>query len=539
MAKPDAQTTELVANSVGGASHEITDAQRFLRFLILGCEGGTYYASQRELGIENVAALLRLLESGQHEVVLDTIRDVSLGGRAAKQQPTMLALAVVLKHGTSDAKKAALALIDEVCRIPTHLFMLLTFARAMDIGWGRSYKRAVSHWYTSKDADRLAFLVTKYQRREGWSHRDVLRLCHMKPQDPAHALVYQGIVKGASTVATSDRPDDSQADVQSIYDLYHALHTLNTLSQDADAVASNTQQAIDLVRTHRLAHEHVPTPFLGQTHMWAALLETMPVTATMRNLARMTTLGVFKEYPGMVDVVCSRLTDQAALRKARLHPLNALVAQRTYSSGKGMRGSNTWEPIRQISTALEEAFYASFGNVEPTGKRLLLAVDVSGSMTWGFVRGCDGINAREAAAAMAMVALRTEQNAQILGFSHTLVPIPVTAEDSLDVVLGKINKILMGGTDCALPMRHAIDNDLAIDAFVVYTDNETYTPNGMPSDVLRAYRHKTGIDAKLVVAGMTATGFTIADPSDPGMLDLVGFDTNAPTIMSDFIAGKL
>jgi 60 kDa SS-A/Ro ribonucleoprotein len=33
---------------------------------------------------------------------------------------------------------------------------------------------------------------------------------------------------------------------------------------------------------------------------------------------------------------------------------------------------------------------------------------------------------------------------------------------------------------------------------------------------------------------MVSTGFSIADPSDAGMLDVVGFDTNAPKVISDF-----
>ena len=44
-----------------------------------------------------------------------------------------------------------------------------------------------------------------------------------------------------------------------------------------------------------------------------------------------------------------------------------------------------------------------------------------------------------------------------------------------------------------------------------------------------------GRAAKLVVVGMTATGFTIADPNDAGMLDVVGFDAGAPQVMADFV----
>jgi len=38
----------------------------------------------------------------------------------------------------------------------------------------------------------------------------------------------------------------------------------------------------------------------------------------------------------------------------------------------------------------------------------------------------------------------------------------------------------------------------------------------------------------LVVVGMVSNGFSIADPTDAGMLDVVGFDTATPALISDF-----
>lgn len=46
-------------------------------------------------------------------------------------------------------------------------------------------------------------------------------------------------------------------------------------------------------------------------------------------------------------------------------------------------------------------------------------------------------------------------------------------------------------------------------------------------------------DAKLIVVGMQSNGFTIADPEDKGMLDVVGFDSAAPQVMSLFAEGQI
>jgi 60 kDa SS-A/Ro ribonucleoprotein len=110
----------------------------------------------------------------------------------------------------------------------------------------------------------------------------------------------------------------------------------------------------------------------------------------------------------------------------------------------------------------------------------------------------------------------------------------------------------MGGTDCAIPMRWAQANDLPVDMFVTYTDNETWanwepmnslavslwgsrvTSGIHPCQALIQYRKKTGIPAKSAVVGCSATNFSIADPADAGTMDFVGFSTDTPAVLADF-----
>jgi 60 kDa SS-A/Ro ribonucleoprotein len=105
-------------------------------------------------------------------------------------------------------------------------------------------------------------------------------------------------------------------------------------------------------------------------------------------------------------------------------------------------------------------------------------------------------------------------------------------------VLRRTNNLPFGGTDCALPMLYALERKLPVDAFVIYTDSETWAGTMHPSQALVQYREQMGIDAKLVVVGMTSNGFTIADPNDPGMLDVVGLSTDTPQVIGHFIGGE-
>lgn len=200
-----------------------------------------------------------------------------------------------------------------------------------------------------------------------------------------------------------------------------------------------------------------------------------------------------------------------------------------------MRGSATWTPVQTIVDALDTAFYQTFENVEATGKRVLLALDVSGSMSMGSVGGVIGLSPRVASAAMALVTAATERNHAIMGFSTTFMPLNISPRQRLDDVVKSMSSLPFSGTDCALPMVWALEKNLAFDAFIVYTDNETWFGKIHPAQALNEYRRKTGIAARLVVVAMTGNKFSIANPNDAGMLDVVGFSTDTPNVMTDFI----
>jgi 60 kDa SS-A/Ro ribonucleoprotein len=265
----------------------------------------------------------------------------------------------------------------------------------------------------------------------------------------------------------------------------------------------------------------------------------MPMTAMIRNLGKMSAIGLLKPMSKASGQGVQALGSAEAIRKARVHPLQMLVALKTYQSGKGFRGSLTWSPVSQIVDALDKGFYTAFGNVESTGLRWQLALDVSGSMQWSAIARMPGITPAVGAGAMAMVTAASEPQHVITAFSHKMVPVKgISPRMRLDNVVRQLASIPMGGTDCSLPMLWAMQNKIDVDVFVVYTDSETWAGRIHPKQALDQYRQKTGIPARLIVVGMLSNGFTIADPKDPGMLDVVGFDTATPNIMAGFAKGQ-
>jgi len=513
-----------VANSAGGFSWAVDDWTRLDRFLVLGSEGGSYYASGVPLTRENAEAVLRCVKADGARTVARIV-EISEAGRAPKNDPALFALAMCAKLGDEATRRVAYEALPRVARIGTHLYHFLSFVEGFG-GWGRGLKRAVARWYTGRDAGKLAYDLVKYRQRDGWAHRDVLRLAHPTAPSPEHQGLFHWTVKG-------ERPEGNLPDV---LDAFIAVQGATT---DDEVVAV-------IAKCKALPWEAIPTERLGSAKVWEALLPNLPVTALVRNLGRMTANGLIGSMSAAGRIVAERLADEGALRKARLHPLAVLVALKTYEQGRGERGKLTWEPVREVVDALDKAFYLSFGTVTPTGKRLLLALDVSGSMGGPELAGMVGITPRVGSAAMALVTANVEKQYEIVGFtagqsrtSHAgygaaITRLAISPRQRLDDAVRTVSGLDFGGTDCALPMLWAAEHKVPVDTFVVYTDSETWAGSVHPSQALRAYREKMGIAAKSVVVSMVPNEFTIADPDDAGMLDVVGFDTATPNVLADF-----
>ncbi len=521
-----------VQNSAGGFTFELTPQKRLERFLILGCEGGTYYASERKLTKENAGVVTAALNQDGAAAV-EAIAALSESGRAPKNDPSIFALAIACGHSDPAVRRAAEAAVPRVCRTGTHLFQFVSAVENFR-GWGRGLKKAVGGWYSSKTADELAYQVAKYQQREGWSHRDVLRKAHIDGllADSGHRAVYRYVVSGAGGMGERTVARKTGATSHfSGQELPEYLEAFEKLKR-----ATTPGEAMLLIGAYNFTHEMVPSALLKSPEVWEALLQRMPMTAMIRSLARMTAIGLVKPLSSAMGTIVERLGDAERLKKARVHPIQVLSALLTYRQGHGEKGSLSWEPVQQIVDALDGAFYSAFDAIEPTGKRTLLAIDVSGSMQSGVIAGVPGLTPQVGAAAMAMVTARVEKNYHVMAFGHQPRDLPISPRMRLDEVCRVLDGWDGGRTDCAQPMIYAGRNKLSVDVFQVYTDNETWAGHIHPHQALRVYRNGTGIASKLAVVGMTSTGFTIADPRDPGQLDFVGFDAAAPQVLAQFAA---
>ena len=657
-----------VLNDAGGYVWKLSTLEHVNRYLVLGGakDMGNYYRQSSDVNLECALSVLKMIrdpDASQFVQLCALLKAVSVGGRAPKQEPVLLSLAAAIVFAKTPAEKQiAFETMKECVRIPTHMFMLAGFVRDLSMskpekkgkGWGAGFRKAISHYYTSRNGRDLAFQMTKYQNREGWTHADIIRMIHIDPttlaDDGARLMFDYVMMKNArkakvpsektlaalkasgklilpnpfkaltkeeffaklnsietppiptqktlaqfatqtvavaataakslvggfvaavtsvmpsaaapkptptptpvvAAVADSDEDDEEGSGAKKsgkkhhheqltqLQQVAHLLKHLHAVHQAGEA--TNVALACALIRSGRLVREHIPTSLFASREIWATLLETMPLEALLRNLGKMTQNGVagdkYKE-------IVARMSDQTAILKARIHPIKVLVASKVYKNGHGDLGSLSWVPNHFISNAFTQLFQLSYGTITPTGQSIMVAVDVSGSMS-SPVLGSKVLTCRDASIAMALLYLETEKNVSVVGFSAGLTDMSGPSSKNqlrrgmtIDQGLAATNGMAFSSTDCVLPILHAIKHKLKIDAFIVLTDNETYAPNEHPQSALVRYRQLMGTETKLIVIGMTGNCFTIVDPNDRKTLNLAGFDTSTPEIASMFLRGEI
>lgn len=521
-----------VKNNAGGFVFQVSDQARLERFLILGVDGGTYYVKEADHARSNVQFLNDMIERDEASV-LNTIVDVSVNGRAYKQSPVLFALASVIAHGRD--KQAVKAVFNRVVRTGTHLYEVVNYLNTMG-GWGRAKREIVSSWF-DRDADKLAYQAVKYRSREfagnRWTMRDVMRKAH--PQN----------VNTSVADFVLSKPHDAIDDLR-VIEGFKKMQS-----------ATSVKDVLDVLDNYEmLPWETIPTQFLKDVKIWKTLFSNGQLRgqALVRNITRLARYGAFSDMMFAAQYAAA-LTDQKMIEQTRLHPINFLNALVVYTDGQYRRVKDDWyereiqvkdwETESVIVDALNEGFHKSFKSVVPAGKRTMLAIDVSGSMG-AKANGLD-LSCAQVSAAMAMTIARTEPAHIIRGFTSDsygyrnsgLTDLGISARTDLATAMRNVQRHNWGGTDCSLPMKWALENKVEVDTFVVITDNDTWAGNVHPFQALKQYRKATGIDARMAVLGVQATGFTIADPSDAGMMDFVGFDSNAPRVLADFSAGRI
>lgn len=594
-----------------------TDNLKYIeRLLILGTgQQNKYKSGISKISAEDLLLVQKEIDCLTNcYKLLDLVADIYLKGRAPNQDMTMQVLALICRCKTNvTLRRTGYELVGKL-RTLSQLYLFLGFyaggtpadprtkEKKQSVialaegsaglkacvagggrppkGFGRAFKTALNRSFLKKTPAQLAYQVTKYQSRGDWSFNDIIKCTHLRTgtgenrkrntkykisspnsaeSKPATAmdLVLRYSMYGMEEMrklATAFKLNDDP--------IYSYLCAVDIAKKMQEETESNVKDLIQLIFKHRLVREHLPTWAMKSCAVQKALLfgdyrrggaKPPPMTALMRNLGSLTSIGLFDDKE-LLSLVVAHLTDKEAVQKSRIHPVNVIIAWFVYRKGHGFKGKLKWNPVPAISNALEQMAFLAFANAPPTTKRYGVFIDGSGSMLTETT--FQGLSNADIAALLSLVIARSGQGHLFYVFSAKNtgryqqygtptnntglydVGHQIHANSTFQEVLAAVQLSNWGATDISNGIRYLEHSNKHVDAIVVITDNDINTGE-KPLVALNSYRKTIGNpNVKLITLAVQLNDLTIADPSDKGMLDMCGFDTNSYQVMHAFTHDK-
>lgn len=492
----------------------VSPETRLRRFLILGTKNDGYYESAVQLTDQNIDNVLSFAKEAGWNRVVDVTEDVLWNRKAHRVDAGYFVFAIAVSpqyNPDAASRRYAFRSILKCAGTFTHLTLFLSYATQFR-GWGNQLVNFVNDWLNKYDVKSLDYQFTKYglgsNGRNGYTAHDILRLAKPSGATGDRNKLYRYVAGKGSPVGP--------------YSVGYEL------------AKENPSSLVDIISQYELTHEMLPQEAKANAEVWRALIPNMPPMAIIRNLPKLTQLGLLSGWK-LYDNDSSELILNKILAGAKqLHPgvfLNAYVFY-----GKGRNRNMQWNADGEVLNTLQQAFYDSFKYLPNTDLRFKVGVDVSGSMSAQF--SDMGVTSAQFAGLVAMTLMRQSAWIDIRGFSNRLVKMNINPGIPIKELNDKMVMWNFGSTDIGLIIQQAINNKENVDCFVVITDGEV-NRGDPPLGLLKKYNRVTGRNAKMVSVATSPTWRSVLPDDDETTLNLVGGDPEIPSLVTKFALGEI
>lgn len=209
----------------------------------------------------------------------------------------------------------------------------------------------------------------------------------------------------------------------------------------------------------------------------------------------------------------SRLTDQQALRKAKILPFRLATAFRQVDH-PGLRD------------ALREAAELTFDNLPELGERTAIFLDISGSMNGQYL---------EIGSVFALALYKkTQGNSLFWLFDTEVVDAKPSRKDSILTQAAQIQA--RGGTDTGAPVRKLIRDRKKVDQIIIITDEQQNS--GSPFyEQLNQYRSKVNRDVKAFIVDIAPYRHAMVPDQDPQTFYIYGWSDTVLSYIAQSVQG--
>ncbi|XP_005104969.1 60 kDa SS-A/Ro ribonucleoprotein isoform X2 [Aplysia californica] len=516
------------------------------RFVCVGSEDGTYTVTtqknkqQSHSKRKSTSTILFSAETEKPEVLspflasteeslraLDKLRKVFKRKWYISKDPLLSSLARIVRssvpsneknHENDAVRDQAYKLALQVCETSKDLFTFVNLDKfygkpkvdgKCKVGWGRGLRTMITEFYESKPALKLAREVMHCKQALGFTHRDLIRQCHLHPSKKGRgrAEVMNYLVKDQQLVDSKMEMDE---EAQAVMTFLQDVHQLKGNFGD------NKDKVRVLVEKHGLTSQQVPPNCLQFKEM---LNEDSP----------------------HVRRVTDRLTSADEAELQQLSPALVLKVEKKYSASK-----KKWKKNQDVVNALQRVYQDSLRATPKLllGKKCLLALNFDPRHKDVRVDGFTELKVIHVCALVTEIMLRTTDSLQVVHLTDEVEAVPVTSLMNHRKVTETLNKAATKNKVLEAQRHYGLEGCMSwasgkrFDNILIVCEKKSKAPHG-PSPVHTAiaeFRRNGNADTKIAIVGLADTA-KMGMANDLNLLDVSGFDETVPVLLQKFFQG--
>ena len=510
-----ATKNKLIGNEAGGRAFQLDHRQALAQLAATGTLNHTFYQNA-QAQLEQVLALTQNIDA----TFIAKTAVYTRKNNHMKDMPVLLL--AILSQLEQNLFKAVFPLVIDNGKQLRNFVQIMRSGAIQRKSLGSLPKKMINQWLINASDNQLLSANIGNQP----SLADVLKMTHPKPKD-ANQDAFFAYILGKK------------------YELEQLPLKVQALEKFRQGL---TQDVPDLPM-------QLLTNLSLSAQQWAEIAKNGGWQMLRMNLNTFARHGVF-EIEGMDNVIANKLQDQDMIRKSRVLPYQLMA---------------TWAALddavpQVVRQALEQVMQAALQNVPRLTGRVVVAVDVSGSMAspvTGYRKGATSkLRCVDVASLFACALKQVNPNIEIMPFDTQLHSLNIVEHESDVSLFGRLKQVFSGskthsifevakqfaalgggGTNCSIPLKRLNRDQTTVDLMIYFSDNESW------ADQLRT-QHKTGMlyewdilkqrcpHAKLVCVDLQPYTHTQA-PERADTINIGGFSDEVFRLIDLFAQGKM
>ncbi|BFZ20325.1 hypothetical protein BsWGS_23364 [Bradybaena similaris] len=527
------------------ALNATNDLDFVTRFVCTGSEQGCHSVLPKQDYRDKVPSLHSLLTKESANGVIKRLRTILEKKSFVTKDPLLFALATIVRNmpvGVVDAdsvRQGAYDLALDAFESPMDLFTFVSFDKAVSsharAGWGRGMKRIVTRWYESKKPLDLALETTRCKSGHGWSHRDIIRQTHIRPDKRSKgvAVVLNYLARGRKYLETFKADEDDEEEVQQVVAYLKDVELLT------GSTAEDKELIRNLIERRKLIDRQIPSHLFQVKETFEGLLGHMNLIDIFRRIPKMASLAMLDHAAPEATKIIEYLGNFDRIKEENIPPIVIFVALRRYETNKAKK----WVKNHNVIRALYAAFNASLQCLPTIGKRILIAIHIDSRITRHRVSGANYFTPMMPCALMAKFFTQSETDVQIVYFHQKVSELKISPKmpmaGIIETIIQPTKEAQNSQFDLSLPLVWASLGEKQFDSILIMSDKKTVTSPEAFFNAINAYRTDVHLpNAKLAFIGLSDHA-VMGNKHDLNMLEVSGFNEKVPGLIYSFFSGNM